>query len=587
MDQTVSYSKNIVQAHIDSNGNVIVGDGNTIVNLKEATQYKAIVVIIEDLKERFEKAKLKREQYPDDPDFGIEMLKIDDERRQKQVELEELKKSVIELAQEFQRIPINTERLRKAKEHFERGEFAEARALFNAEKELMERELKDLKKKEVYLEEQLKETQDQLADKANEYLIFARLTAMNFDHPNRFEQTLAYFNESLSASKTIENVLTFAFFLQEHNQFSDAKGLYEIVLNLNQKTLDTSSEQFKYNKALVLSNISILYRNNNNLQASINRIEIAIGIYEELVVQNSKYLPKLAESLNNYAVLHADNQLYEKAIEIFIKLLGIYKKLSRHSLNKYQPNIAFTLNNLGNCYRNINLFIQAKNKYEESIRIYRILACEDGNRYLQDLAMILLNFAVLYQSINRNPDALQKYEEAITIYEKLANDSPHIHFHGLANTLNNVASLYSNIGKKYEAIERFNKALQIIKDLQNNEPLAYKKDLASIYLNRANHYFRNDQLNYALSDYEQAQNIYGELFVKYSPRYGHELVRTLVNISIFYTKGIPNKENAVTYALEVLKIAQEYPDILYLNEFIEKTKSILNENGFISEISVK
>ena len=131
----ITNSKNIVTARIDAAGNVIVGDGNniTVINLKEAAQYKAIEAEIQELNERFDNAKQKSIQYPDDPDFAVDLINIDSKRSERQKELETLKQEVIKLAEDFARISINTARLKKAKVHFENGEFAEARAVLDAE----------------------------------------------------------------------------------------------------------------------------------------------------------------------------------------------------------------------------------------------------------------------------------------------------------------------------------------------------------------------------------------------------------------------------------------------------------------------
>ncbi len=50
--------------------------------------------------------------------------------RELKKQLEDFKVNVFRLHEIFTRIPINTERLRRAKEHFDKGEFREAR-IFN------------------------------------------------------------------------------------------------------------------------------------------------------------------------------------------------------------------------------------------------------------------------------------------------------------------------------------------------------------------------------------------------------------------------------------------------------------------------
>ena len=78
----IKDSKNIVTARIDADGNVIVGDGNniTVINLKEAAQYKALEADIEKLNNRFERTQKRLQKDPDDSDAQEELLEIDTER---------------------------------------------------------------------------------------------------------------------------------------------------------------------------------------------------------------------------------------------------------------------------------------------------------------------------------------------------------------------------------------------------------------------------------------------------------------------------------------------------------------------------
>src|SRR5262249_15011350 len=67
-------------------------------------------------------------------------LKISQDIAQFEAQIEQFKQDVLRLAQEFNRIEINTDRLRRAKAHFEQGEIAAARAVFESEHEQMQDE---------------------------------------------------------------------------------------------------------------------------------------------------------------------------------------------------------------------------------------------------------------------------------------------------------------------------------------------------------------------------------------------------------------------------------------------------------------
>lgn len=224
----IENSNNVVAASIDAGGNVIVGDGNIVINLKEAADYKELQSQLERLNERFEKTQTRINNHPDDEDFKTELLQLSGEQNEVKEKLEALKAAVIKLAEDFLRIPLNTERLRLARQYFEQGQFAEARAILGAE--AMTSELGALKQEQESLKQKIAENELRLRDKANEFLILARLTAVDFSLPDRFEKTKEYFEQSLSAAHNEENVFAYAYFLQEHNQFKDSLPLYREAL---------------------------------------------------------------------------------------------------------------------------------------------------------------------------------------------------------------------------------------------------------------------------------------------------------------------------------------------------------------------
>src|ERR1700712_4132598 len=125
--------KNIVSASINADGHVIVGDGNSIVNLKEAAQYIVLEKDLAALADRMQKTHTRIEKYPDEEEFRIELLQISEAYNNTQKQINALKAEVLKLANDFSKIPINTKRLKLAKEYFEAGDFDKARAILNAE----------------------------------------------------------------------------------------------------------------------------------------------------------------------------------------------------------------------------------------------------------------------------------------------------------------------------------------------------------------------------------------------------------------------------------------------------------------------
>ena len=109
--------KNLNSGEIKAGGNVHLGD--VIHNFYHSTSYQ-------DMEKRREKLQQQAARYPDDADFRQDLAQL-------LREMEDFKRDVLKLAEDFQRIPLNTARLKLAKQHFDAGEYVQARAVLDAE----------------------------------------------------------------------------------------------------------------------------------------------------------------------------------------------------------------------------------------------------------------------------------------------------------------------------------------------------------------------------------------------------------------------------------------------------------------------
>jgi hypothetical protein len=185
------------------------------------------------------------------------LLQIDEERQEVQKKLDDLKQEVIRLAETFTKIPLNTERLRLAKQHFEAGDYPAARAILDAEQ--MSGELDALLRQKGQLHQQQLENEANLADKANEFMILAKLTAIDFILPNSFQQASGHSEQSLKAAHTVDNTFAYAHFLQENNQFTTAKLWCEEALALFRTVAEAHPDAYLSSVAVTAVNLSIFY----------------------------------------------------------------------------------------------------------------------------------------------------------------------------------------------------------------------------------------------------------------------------------------------------------------------------------------
>ncbi|MEM9542220.1 MAG: tetratricopeptide repeat protein [Cyanobacteria bacterium P01_E01_bin.42] len=449
----------------------------------QSADYQNLVERIEEKKELLELLPQTKQQ---------RRLQLSGEIGELEQQLEEFKENVIRLAQIFSKIEINTERFKQAKAHFEKGEFREADAILKAEE--MSQDLNKLIAREEELDRKKVEVKEGREQIANEFLIKARLWSTFYDRGDRWEKTCEYFEESLRGSRTAENLFEYAVFLQKHNQFKQSQTLYEEALQ----------------------------------------------IYRELAFENPRiYLPCVADTLNNLALLHWKTNEIVAALEEYKEALQIFRRLVKENVRAYLPDVAMTLNNLALLHWKTNEIVTALEEYKEALQIFRGLAKENVRVYLPYVANILNNLVSLHWKTNEMIAALKECEEALQIRRKLASENPKIYLPDVADTLNTLANLYKDTNEQKEALRKYQEALQISRELASENSRAYLPNVAL----------------------------------------------TLMNLSIFYLQVQPDRDKSIAFAKEVIEIARQFPQLPIVQKDAETALQVLAAHGIVTNES--
>ncbi|MBL8206387.1 MAG: tetratricopeptide repeat protein [Blastocatellia bacterium] len=341
-------------------------------------------------------------------------LRISQTIAQLEAQIEQFKQDVTKLAQEFNRIEINTDRLRRAKEHFEQGEIAAARAVFDSEREQMQNENDRLVREKPRIEQFLQ----MLKHNSEEFYMRALLERTAYDNPNWLADTCEYFERSIKAMETEGNVFQYALFLQEHNHFAQAEPWY-------QKYLDKFASDDQFKRAMALNNLANLHSNKKELAAAEAEYGEALDIRRKLAEVNpSEYLPDVAITLNNLAVLHSDKKELAAAEAEYREALELYRKLAEENPSAYLRDVGLTLNNLAAMHSNNYQLAAAEAEYREALELYRKLAEADPSEYLPDVALTLINIAIYY--LQSRPDRERSIDlaiESLTILRPFVNSA--------------------------------------------------------------------------------------------------------------------------------------------------------------------
>jgi hypothetical protein len=421
----VEHSSNVIAGStVSANGDVLVG-GQKVTNYFYSAQYQDLKKQLDELQVQLSKTRQKTEKYPDDQDFKTDLLRIDETRNEVQKKLDDLKSEVIRLAETFAKIPINTERLKFAREHFEKGDYAAAQAVLDAEQ--MGNELDALLEQKEQLQHQQAENEANLLDKANEFLILARLTAVDYNRwADRYEKTTHYFEQSLKAAHTLENTIEYAYFLHEYHQFAAATPFFAEALASYRRLAEGSPETYLPKVAQVLNKLAISQADRNEFAAAQAGYNEAVAIYRHLAEANPEvYLPDVAQTLDNLATLQRDRKEFAAAQAGYNEAVAIYRHLALANLEDWLPYVALTLGHLAILHRDRKEFAAAQAAYEEEAGIYSRLAEATPEGWLPYAALALNDLANLHEDRKEFAVAQATYEEGRRIYRRLAELNPH------------------------------------------------------------------------------------------------------------------------------------------------------------------
>lgn len=406
-----SVPEKVEQTITNSSGtNIQAGhDAHVTINYQKSEDYQYLINKRTKLKEKIKK-------HPDDADYYQELTEVESE-------IKAFERDVLQLAATINSIPRDSERLRKATEYFEAGEFDKARVVLDIGEITQDQETL-LKQKDA--------VQTQLAANANELILLAQATAVDYKlGEERIAKTRGYFEQALKSDRSAKNVFSYAYFLDENNQFKLANDYYVEALTLRRQLAKVNPDIYLPNVANTLNNLAILVSQDTQRRNEAETLHNeALSLRRQLAKQNPNvYLPDVAGTLNNLAILvRKDTKRRNEAESLFNEALTLYRQLAKDNPNVYLPDVATTLNNLANLVsKDTQRRKEAETLYNEALSLRRQLAKDDPNVYLPNLVNTLGGYGLAHLQWNNKEKAFPLLKEAAEILSPLAQQYPTIY----------------------------------------------------------------------------------------------------------------------------------------------------------------
>lgn len=586
----VNQKTSVSTGNINSNGgNISIGNQQYITNIFHSSEWKKM----EEEKEKLEKDikfceyLLLKEGNCDDEGIIKRLSEAKNDLKNKLKEMEDFKHGILQLAETFSKIEIDSERLQEAYKLFLEGKYSEARTILMMEQALNEHD--DLLKKRDKLSQDTAENERKLKQKAKESFLLANLQAVNYSiGASRVDEASKYFQLALREHKCFEYLISYATFLRHNNRRRDAEKICQKTISFIKENYKETDEE-KQNLAEILAEyVQVLLVFPDKLSLAEEKARESLEIYssfkiipkklistlvkvlnelgnvlDELgkyqdaerfyksgieILDNYKYKDPIlfAKILHDYAILLSKNEKkFDQAEKYLRKALKIRNYISYDNSSIKSIEIARALLSLGNllskqssryaeareCYGNVLAILDKlieQGYYEFSF--WEALCLGNLARLLNDMAQV--DFS-LY------PEAEKNYILAIKKYKKLREIEPGAYTHHVSRLLQNYGTLLMELGKDQEAENNFLEAIQILESIKGEENFEVFDDIVLVKKNLANLYMINNK-------YDKFRELYVDILEK--------MILLFINNPKFYEHDLKGTKNYINSFLQAHKI---------------------------------
>ncbi|WP_299458761.1 tetratricopeptide repeat protein [uncultured Microscilla sp.] len=182
-----------------------------------------------------------------------------------------------------------------------------------------------------------------------------------------------------------------------------------------------------------------------------NHYEKALELFKKVLAlsKSSHYLEGIANAFNGIGVVHKNQGNYNQAMVYYDKSLKVKKKLNKPEI------LSHSYNNIGNVYQLLGEYDKALENHHKALSIRKQL-----NSYLF-MAMSHNNIGIVHENQGNYFSALKHHQKSLDIELKLGNKS------GIARSYGALGNVHKSLGNYHKALGLYEKALKINSQLSN------------------------------------------------------------------------------------------------------------------------
>lgn len=471
----------------------------------------------------------------------------------------------------FRSIPYLSDRLKKAKKYFYKGEFLKMDEILDADAARIDAKYE---KDPVILQ-----------------TISYEMVVKGLFHRSLSDNTVAeeslrrYLSFAFKTSQNVHTTFEWATFLMMHAKKHDqAFPLFDIAYTLAE-TLD--DEYRRFYQAQCLCSKSEIEKSKHNTEQAILFASQALNLYTELAEQNpAEYASRKIDLLTIIGDYHMSDNRPDIAVVVYEEAAKLRRPLVLTDDHDSSASLVALLDKQAIAHSAIGEYQTAFDLFEESLRLQKASAFSDDNDTMFGTrADTLSNMADTYMAVKDYEEALRCAKEAFELYKKGGDMKPSELLPGSLRLVGKISRLYSLLGDTDTAFDYLSVSLKFFsgldqemwKEEQLSKAMADNTyELAFIYYKDKSYDNYFSTLGMVIEAYNCLASIYRDE-KKYCIKLGvlfrdvalyHQKISGKLKPMIFAAKRafeFLDKENRNAEAeqayQDVLQIRKEYPEL--------------------------
>lgn len=275
------------------------------------------------------------------------------------------------------------------------------------------------------------------------------LTMVHVEEPQKVDYIIALVNNTIATAYS------------NLSKYDKAKEYANIAVEMMRKLAGKGLAMYNYELANLLSTLGLIYYQEENFAQALLLFEQSVNLYKETGLMNPVHIERAVVSIENLAMSYRKTANPDKAEQLILQALTIYKEYLKIDYLQVAPSYANLLCNYASSKRADKNYKEALTLLQQAYTIYEQLDKMDSGMNMDGHALCANLLATVYSELGNRGEAEAYYLKSDAMYDNIKRKGEEIPAFTVANSCANIAVFFDENQKRDKAIKYYKKAINM------------------------------------------------------------------------------------------------------------------------------